>query len=219
MKGSSNRHSNPMFEALSELPLLRGASMALLSEVCGQLKIRFSKAAAGEGIRSAGEECDGLVFVLSGSVRIEQNAEDFSIAQTLDAPQVISPEYLFGLSTSFPCTVTALSSVGYMEISKEDYRRMLSMDPVFLFNYLNIISAQAQRAKTGLFAIARGTNATERVSCWIEALTCPGARDIELRGNGREPHQIFGISTVSMRSAAEKLGAQLDGNTLKFTSR
>lgn len=208
-----------MFEILAELPLLRGASMARLSEVCGQMKIRFSKAMPDEVIRKAGEECDSLVFILSGSVRMTQTTEDFSIEQTLDAPQVISPEHLFGLSTAFPCTVTAITATGFMEISKEDYRRMLSMDSVFLFNYLNTLSARAQRARTGLLAIAGGCNALERVGYWIETLTHPGAKDIILRGNGREPHQILGINAAAMRSAAEKLGAELTGDTLKLAKR
>jgi|GEM_PF-1626322 len=205
-----------MFEILAELPLLRGASPSRLSEVCGQMKIRFSKVAPDEEICRVGAECDGLIFILSGSVRLENPMENFSLEQTLEAPQVIAPENLFGLSTTFPCTVKAISAVSYMMISKEDYRRMLSMDSVFLLNYLNTLSAQSQRRRSGVFAIADAVNTQERVSHWIEAMVRPGAKDVVIRGIGREPHQIFGISIVSMRSVAEKLGAELSDESLRL---
>lgn len=219
MKNSSSRQgANPMFELLAELPLLRGASPQRLSEVCGQMKIRFSKAGVEDEICRAGNVCNGLVFILSGSVRLEQTLDHFGIEQTLEAPQVIAPENLFGLSTTFPCTVKALTSVSYMEISKEDYRRMLTMDSVFLFNYLNMLSARAQRSRLGLFSIAEAGNAQDRVTRWIEAMVRQGAKDIVIRGIRREPNQLFGISISSMRSVAEKLGAELSADTLRLSA-
>jgi CRP-like cAMP-binding protein len=219
MKSSVNQRNNKMFETLAQLPLLRGASLASLNEVCGQMKILFSKAPAGANIRNAAEQCNSLIFILSGSVELFRQETNFSIKQTLCAPQVIAPEYLFGLSTSFPCSVTAISEVSFMEISKEDYRRMLTMDPVFLFNYLNMVSARAQRARNGLLAVTAGANAIERITNWIDTVTYPGASNISIACIEREPHQLFGISAAALRSAAQKLGATFENKTLIFPSR
>lgn len=213
--------SEGIFATMARLPLLKGATQARLSEIVGRLKIHFFKALAGEEIMTAGTPCKSLLFVVSGSVKLRMEHGGFTVEQTLAAPQVIAPDNLFGLSTKYPCTVTALDHVGLMEISKEDYRRMLALDPVFLFNYLNTICAGAQRAQSGLLAIAGGS-APERLAYWVTTLTQPDATDIVISSTGRELHQMLGLTAASLRSAAEKLAPEVnleDGHTLCVSSR
>lgn len=197
--------------------------MTRLEEIVGRMKLHFFKGVPSEVLVNSGEPCESLLFVLSGSVRlVTENAEgSFVVEQTLDAPQVIAPDSLFGRSTTYPCSVTALGHVGLMEISKEDYRRMLALDPVFLFNYLNTVCAGAQRAQSGLVAIAGGS-AAERLAYWVTTLSQPGATDIVIRSCGRDLHQTLGVTAAALRSAVEKLGplAELvDSQTLRVPSR
>ncbi|MCM1310418.1 MAG: Crp/Fnr family transcriptional regulator [Bacteroides sp.] len=208
---------------LRQLPLLRGASQARLEEVAGRMKLHFFKGAEGETVLMPGQACGALVFVISGSVRLTMSGGDgeFEIGQTLAAPQLISPDCLFGYDTTYPCRVTALTSASFMEINKEDFRRMLAMDSVFLFNYLNTICTGAQRGRHGLMSIAAGS-ATERLAYWVTTLTQPGATDIIIRSSERELHSVLGISAAGMRSAIDRLVPKAiapDAYTLQLTER
>ncbi len=227
MKSSSaSKEEGSIFSNMAQLPMLKGVSQARLQEIAGSMRLNFSKFAAGDTVIEKGSVCDSLMFVLSGMVRLETSYADgeatsFTFGQTLGARQVIMPEHLFGLSTVYPCRVSAITDISVMEISKEDFRRMLALDPVFLFNYLNTVCARAQRSQTGLLAIAGGS-AAERMAYWITTLSQPDATDIELHTGNRELHQMLGVSSAALRAAVGKLGGMVelvDSSTLRAPAR
>lgn len=224
MKETGHKQSEAgIFDTLLQLPLLKGASRARVQEIVGRFRLHFVKAAPGEVIVDEGCLCDAMIFILRGSVRLTavDASRQLTVSQTLSAPQVIAPDYLFGLSTVYPCRVEAIDPVGLMKISKEEYRRLLTLDQVFLFNYLNMICAGSQRASQGLMSIAGGS-AAERLSYWITTLTQPGSTDIELHAGQRELHTLLGISPTAMRAAIERLGdgaSMADPHTLRLASR
>lgn len=224
MKETGHKQSEAgIFDTLLQLPLLKGASRARIQEIVGRFKLHFVKAAPGEVIVDEGSLCESMTFILSGSVRLTatDGARQLTVSQTLSAPQIIAPDYLFGLSTVYPCRVEALGAVGLMKIAKEEYRRLLNLDQVFLFNYLNMICAGSQRASQGLMSIAGGS-AVERLNYWITTLTQPGSTDIELRAHQRELHSLLGISPAAMRVAVERMGdgaSMADPHTLRLASR
>lgn len=223
MNDSDKLQNSSIYSTLLQLPLIKGASLARLTEVAGRLKLHFFKAAEGDVVVKPGQACKSLIFVLSGSVRLSMAGGDgaFAIAQTLEAPQVIAPDCLFGLDTTYPCRVEALGPTGLMEISKEDFRRMLALDPVFLFNYLNAVCTGSQRGRYGLMSIAGGS-ALERLAYWVTTLTQPGAKDIVVTSAERELHTVLGISATGMRAAVEKLAPRAstpDAHTLRVDSR
>lgn len=192
-----------------ELPLLKGMSRARLQEIVGRLKLNFTKAEAGSRIIEPGSPCTHLCFLLNGSVRMTLTGGadgDFTVKQTLTAPNVIAPEFLFGLSTEYPCGVEALTPAGLMKISKDDYRKLLGADQVLLFNYLNAVSSSSQRSLEGLLGISGG-NARERLVYWVTTLTQPGSTDIEFSSNGRELRTVLGMSERSLRPVLERLAA------------
>lgn len=212
-----------IFTTLRQLPLLKGASQTKLAEMVGRMKLHFFKASEGDVIIKPGQACTSLIFVLSGSVRLTMTGGDgtFEISQTLESPQLISPDCLFGYDTSYPCRVEAMTPASFMEINKEDFRRMLAMDTVFLFNYLNSVCTGAQRGRHGLMSIAGGT-ATERLAYWATTLTQPGATSIIIRSSDRELHNVLGISASGMRTAVDRLAPRVampDAHTLQITGR
>lgn len=203
---SSAPHADSIFTTLRELPLFQGVSQARLQEVAGNVKLHFQKYAPGQELIRAGEPCTHIKFVVSGSVRLSvANANGrFSVEQTLTAPQVIEPGYLFGRSPSYPCTATAITAVGIMQIAKEDYRRMLQSDTVFLFNFLNTISTDAQKGLHGILAVATGS-LEERIAFWIVSMTQPGSTDIVLQCQHRDLYALFGVSRSSYFATLDHL--------------
>ncbi len=208
MKPKEDSSSESIFTTLRELPLLKGVSQARLQEVVGNTRFHFLKYAPGETIAEADEPCTHIKFVVSGSVRLSvANASGrFSVDQTLTAPQVLAPDYLFGRSPRYPGSIVAIDRVGIMQIAKEDYRQMLSSDPVFLFNFLNTVSTNAQKGLHGILAVATGS-LEERIAFWIISMTQPGSTDIVLRCQHRDLYALFGVSRHSYFTTLDSMKA------------
>lgn len=187
-----------MYEILMGLPLFNGVSYNRISEVVGSTKFHFLKYLAGEQIVQAGEPCTHIKFIISGSARvtIENSDGRFKVSQTLSKPDVISPEFLFGRATHYPCTATAIESTGILQISKQDYVKILNSDPIFLFNFLNLLSMNAQKAIDGVLALTTGS-LEERIAFWIVALTQRGGKDIVLSCRQRDLYALFGVQRTS----------------------
>ncbi len=92
---------------------------------------------------------------------------------------------------------------------------MLNSDPVFLFNFLNTLSSNGQKALQGILSLTTG-DIDERIAYWIGALTQPGAYDIVLTCRKRDLCSLFGmprtVFDASLRSMKER-------NLLDYTSR
>ena len=195
-----------MYEQLMNLPLFRGISHAQLSEIVGNTKLHFLKYPADETIIRAGEPCTHLAFVLGGKVRattVNANGR-FSVSYILECPAVISPDFLYGRTTAYPCTVVACDDVSILKISKSDYTRILNSDPVFMFNYLNTLSANAQKALEGILSLTTG-EIDERIAFWISALTQPGSTDIILACRKRDLYSLFGVQRATFDAGLESM--------------
>lgn len=193
-----------MYEILMKLPLFHGVSYSKLQEIVGNTKFHFLKYLEGEKIVSAGESCTHIKFLISGGARVSVENRDgcFCVSQTLTKPDVIAPDFLFGRTTIYPCTVTAIGSTGILQISKFDYVKLLNSDQVFLFNFLNMLSVNAQKAVDGVLALTTGS-LEERIALWVVALSQRGGTDITLTCRQRELYSFFGVQQSSFIATLE----------------
>lgn len=198
------------------LPLFRGVSQTRISTIVGNTKLHFLKYPAQETLVRAGDVCTHLTFVLSGNVRLTAvNANGrFAVGQTLSAPAVLSPDFLFGRHTNYPCTVVALDDVSILKIAKHDYTQLLASDPVFLFNYLNMIAANAQKSIEGIMSLTTG-EVDERIAFWISAMTQPGSKDVVLSCRKRDLCSLFGVPRNVFES---RLGTMKERGLIDYTS-
>ena len=206
-----------MFELLMNLPLFRGVSRSRIAEVVGSAKFHFLKYPKGETVVRAGEECTHLAFVISGSVRseISNSSKRFSVSQTLKAPSAIAPDFLFGRTTRYPGIVVALTDCSILKISKVDYIRILNADQVFMFNFLNTLSVNAQKALDGILALTSG-GLDERIAFWIIALTQPGSEDIELTCKTRDLCNLFSVQRNVFDAACHEMEQR---NLIRYSPR
>lgn len=193
-----------MYEILMALPLFHGVSYSKLSEVVGSTKFHFLKYLDGEKIVDVGQPCTHIKFVISGSARVTVVNSDgrFGVSQTLSAPDVIAPDFLFGRTTIYPLTAVAKGPTGIMQIAKTDYVKLLASDPVFLFNYLNVLSVNAQKAVNGVLALTTGS-LEERIAFWIIALSQSSGTDIVLTCKQRDLYSLFGVQRSSFIATLE----------------
>lgn len=213
-----------MYEILMRLPLFNGVSHERISEIVGMAKFHFLKYLPGETIVTAGEPCTHIKFIISGKARLHiANADGrFRVSQSLEAPDVIAPEYLFGKATLYPCTAEAIEATGILQISKSDYIRILNVDQIFMFNFLNILSMNAQKSIDGVLSLAMGS-LEERIAFWITALTQRGGTDIVLSCRQRDLYSLFGVQRTSFIATLESMKQRglidYDHNEIRIVSR
>ncbi|MDE6117711.1 MAG: Crp/Fnr family transcriptional regulator [Duncaniella sp.] len=215
---------NSMYENLMQLPLFNGMSYNRISEIVGNTKLAFLKYLDNETIVSAGDPCTQLMFVIGGKVKLTINNinDRFRVTQVLSAPSVVFPDFLFGRNTLYPATVTAMDTVSLLEIAKNDFISIAQSDEVCLYNYLNFISTNAQKAIDGVIALTSGS-LEERIAFWIIALTQRDATDITLSCRQRDLYTLFGVQRSSfistLDSMKEKGLIEYSTNEIKVISR
>lgn len=195
-----------MLDIFTQMPLFRGVTRERMAQTVGMAKFHFLKYRPSETIVNAGDRCMHLRFVLSGKVKVSITNSDgrFRVSQTLSAPDVISPDFLFGPSTLYPGDVTSIDDVSIVQVSKADYVKILNSDPIFLFNYLNYLSMNAQKSIDGVMSLSMG-NIEERIAFWVVATTQPTATDVTVECRQRDMCSIFGAHRSSFLSALDHL--------------
>ena len=213
-----------IYEILMGLPLFKGVSRYKISEVVGTTRFHFLKYLAGETVVNAGDPCSHIIFIISGKLRvtIDNSTSRFKVSHTLTAPNVLAPEFLFGKVPFYPCSAVALEPVSILQISKKDYTKILNSDEIFLFNFLNSLSSNAQKAVFGILAITTGS-LEERIAFWIVSLTQPGSTDITLSCRQRDLYSLFGVQRTSFIATLDHMKEMglidYDNNEIRFNSR
>lgn len=213
-----------MYQLLTSLPIFNGVTYEKILEIIGSTKFHFLKYLEGETFITEGEPCTHIKFIISGTVRVSIANPDhrFIVAQTLTAPDILAPEYVFGRSTAYPCTVVAQEPTGVLQISKEDLLKILNSDSIFLINYLNLLSMNAQKAVDGVLSVATGS-LEERIAFWIVALTQQGGTDITLSCRQKDLYSLFGVQRSSFISTLDEMKSRglidYTQNEIKVNSR
>lgn len=213
-----------IYETLRELPLLKGASLQRIMELVSKIKFHFLKYPDETVIMEPFEEYSNLRFVISGAVRmtVSDPAGRLKVSMTIQAPDVLVPQFFFGKRTTSPCKVVALDTIGILEITKSEFLRILKTDNVFLYNYLNYLSMSAQKGVDGVLSITSGS-LEERLAYWVIMLTSPNAKDIVIETRLRDMYAIFGVQRSAFIAMLERMKAQglvdYTKDTISFTSR
>ena len=194
------------YEMLLSLPLFQGVSRERLLEVIEKTPFHFLKFQDGATVAAAGERCDNLRFIISGSVRLEtaSRSRRVTVGETLSSPGVIGPEYLFGLDTNYPFCATARGACGIMQVTKASYMSILMSDPIFVINVLNILSRNSQRGAANALALSSGSVA-ERLAHFVLTLTHQGAQEITVTFRQKDLCAVLGTQRTSLMTALSRL--------------
>ena len=136
-----------LYDQLAGSPLFMGLTSSELMQIIGQTKFAFHTFAPGKNIRTEGEPCRSMAFLIGGSMTATTYADDhgYSLDEHLKAPHVMQPECLFGLTQHYTRTFTAQTQCDIMEIEKNDIMRMSDEFIVFRLNMMNMLSTMAQK--------------------------------------------------------------------------
>ncbi len=212
---------NSMYHQLMQLPLFQGVSTEKITALVEKLPFHFLKFHSGEQVFAVGDTCTHIKFIVSGQVRLETPYSNLrvSLVQTVKAPHVLAPEYLFGRETAYPFTAVADGSCGILQLRKSDYIKMINYDKVFLFNILNYLSSGSQRNVSKSLNVKVGSVA-ERLALLVDTLAITGAEDITLTYKQKDLCVLLGTQRTTLVATLDKMSEQgvltYDSNQLKI---
>ncbi|MBQ7691082.1 MAG: Crp/Fnr family transcriptional regulator [Muribaculaceae bacterium] len=183
-----------MYELLLQLPLFQGVSAETLSTLVEKYRFHFLKCREGDTVVEAGDVCTHVRFVVSGAVRLTTRCRhlDVSLSQTLAAPNVLGPDSLFGVDTTYSFTAVAVDNCGVLQIAKADYVAMLQADKVLLFNILNYLSRGMQVFASFTLGVRDG-GAAEALLRWVKPLTSRTSQEVVIRYTQKDLCTLLGV--------------------------
>lgn len=141
-----------MYETLMSLPLFKGATHDAIHLFAEKTHLSFEKFKKGDTIFHPGQQCDSVHCLLSGSIisKSEWFEGKLTISEVSGPNIVIGGNFLFGMSTSFSSLIEANEDCGLMSFSKKKYLELLQHNQIFLINFLNLLSLEAQYDKMAI---------------------------------------------------------------------
>ena len=138
-----------LYDKLLQFTLFQGMSHADLMEVVGHTKFNFSKQPVGQRIVKEGDICNNLIFLTTGALSVETVSDDHTcrVCEVVNAPYVIQPEQLFGLTQRYTSNFKTCDDCSLITIDKQEVLLLLETQLVFRLNMLNSLAADSQRLR------------------------------------------------------------------------
>lgn len=195
-----------IYDIILSLPLFQGIERLKLVSVLEKVNLHFEKYHKDDIIAQKGEECTRLVFLLKGSILSEtvDKSEKFSIYEKIKGQTVLYPTFLFGKDTKYPVTIKALDSVSTMSIEKQQVFYLLQNEPLFLLNFLNIVSNKAQSTFDKISSLS-GTDLKKNLAFFILSFTEKGSSDIHIKSSQQDLADFFGVARPSLLKIINEL--------------
>ena len=149
-------------------------------------------------IAMQGEIYRSLFILCSGSVRTQMvNAEGKQLTiETLKAPQLLAPAFIFSSENRFPVNIEAKEKCEILAVSKTAFLEFLHQHPVVMHNFLKLISDRTLFLSKKLNAFA------------LQSLKSRILNYLRMHGsilNQQEVAQILGVARPSLARALSEL--------------
>lgn len=150
--------TSELYLKLAQISLFTGMSLDELQRIMGRTKIDFQKFSEGDVIVRQGDKCGRLMLLFSGSISCHSAADNGSIAvtETVEAPQALQTDALFGVFQRFTHTMTALTPVSVISIGKGELLKLLSYSSIFRLNLVNSLSTALQKKENDTWRSQQG---------------------------------------------------------------
>ncbi len=136
-----------LYDQLSQFTLFQGMSRADLLQMVGNTRFDFLKLGAGQHVVKEDDVCNKLLFLVSGTIDVTSFADDrsYQVDERLQAPWLLQPEVLFGLTCRYTCSVRTHTECHFILLSKDEVLRLFDDILTFRLNLLNLLSTLAQQ--------------------------------------------------------------------------
>ena len=206
-----------MYETIMELPLFKGIGSDQLSQMLEKTRVEFLNFEDGEVIAKTDEQVDSIGFLLSGHIRRLHKLSNIKITfeETLGKGAVIGAMNLYGLSNHYISDIQAVGKSSILKIGKSQYMNILRSDEIYLMNYLNYLSAAAQR-RIKMASRDEGYSIGSYLKNIASLLLSPMAKDVRVKGSDEDLAALCGASETEFmvwkRSTALNEGFEFGDN-------
>ena len=125
-----------------DFPLFEGCNRSLLQALLDSTDSRLTQYAPGHLPALQDSPCRSLLLLCSGSLTAcMTNAEGKELKiETLKAPEVLAPAFVYGSENRFPVTLKAETACTVWSLSRERFLDIMEQDAAVLRNFLRLIS-------------------------------------------------------------------------------
>lgn len=130
------------YDVISKCQLFHNISNQEIIKICDALKANIFSFKKGELIVDEGAPCDTVSIILIGKVELHTFfiSGDVSSLITLNPSHVFGEAILFSQENKYPISATAITQTEILRLRKKDVLRLMESHPLFLENYLGLLS-------------------------------------------------------------------------------
>lgn len=130
------------FYDLYDFSLFANADRSLIDRLLQQSANRITAYHEGDLIALQGDSCHSLMMLCSGSVSARMTHDEGKeiVIETLHAPEILAPAFLYGSENRFPVTLFAATDCHVWFISRDVFLEMMEADRTVLRHFLKNIS-------------------------------------------------------------------------------
>jgi CRP-like cAMP-binding protein len=174
-----------LYETLLQLPIFQGITLYDFNDLMGKLKWHFNKYQPGDVIVKAGERCDEMVCILSGSTSFTTDSPNklFSITEYMDRPFLVEPYSMYGLDYSFKSTYVATSEVTTGSFTKLSFLTIVNDFLICRLNIINMLSLRNQTLNNKLWSDSMQNDFMSRIIRFVllHCETCERKKSLKVK--------------------------------------
>lgn len=127
---------------LLQMPLFKGLTEDVLLKFILKQRHALKHYKSKEFIALQGDLYRSLYILCNGSVRTQMvSAEGKQLTiETLQAPSLLAPAFIFASENRFPVNIEALSTTEVLIINKDEFLEFMHQHPAVMHNFLKLIS-------------------------------------------------------------------------------
>ncbi len=130
------------FYDLYDFPLFADTDRERIDHFLHRASSRISSYKTGDLVVMQGDPCVSLMLLCAGSLSARMESDDGKelVLETLVAPEVLAPAFLYGSDNHFPVTLWAEEDARIWFLSREDFLIWMGEEEAVLRNFLRQIS-------------------------------------------------------------------------------
>lgn len=187
-----------MYGRVVGLPLFTGISSTDLLEFQDRFMLSIEPIDAGTRLLTRGERSEGLLWIVSGTVKRENEWME----ETIEGPLLIEPERLFGLYNTLSMTWNAVTALEVIYIAKEHVVKHLLRNSLVRINYLTLLSSSLQR-KAETMSVPRSPE--EKFRMFVNNVKHPGSKELTLHLKMTELADKLDVSRLNLSKMLNRL--------------
>jgi len=192
-----------MFEILTRCPLFRGMDAAQIKKaLSGSDNYTTGVFRKGEVIAQRDQAYSGLMILLEGSAEGHMSLASGRevLIDSIEAPQLIAPAFLFGGYNRLPVDVVALSDGRLMTLHRGFIFELLQNNTLILSNFIDILSDRANVWSKKIYFLSF-RSLKEKVATWLLQTTGERVK----AGDIRQVAESFGVTRSSLQRVLDVL--------------